>query len=419
MIYLYRFIWIILSPIVDIWFIWRLIAGKEDKGRLKERLGISSVARPHGPLVWFHGASVGETLSILPLIDKLLAENESLNILVTSGTVTSAKLMKEKLPQRAIHQYVPLDFYSTVMSFMEFWRPDLSVFVESEFWPELLHQSPNKVLINARMSDRSYRRYSRYKWFIQELLKGFKLCLTQSPQDETRFKALGIQNVEMGGNLKFDIPDPEVDKNDLAPFMKELAKRPLLVVASTHDPEESWLAALHLKLKEDLPDLLTIVAPRHPNRGDDVSKLLSGLGETAQRSKGEMFTKDTDFYVADTIGEMALWYTLAAQNGVVFMGGSLIPHGGQNPLEALKVNAPVICGPHMHNFRNMMEHLLENGAIGQAGDIGTLCTMIHTILTNKKHRATALKPVKEAIAELSGSTDYTATKLHQLLGGVR
>lgn len=415
MIYFYRFIWVIFSPIVDIWFISRLFSKKEDKSRLKERLGIASIRRPRGKLIWFHGSSVGETLSILPLINNLLEQDEKLNILVTSGTVTSAKLMADKLPSRAFHQYVPLDFYTTVNTFIEHWKPDLSVFVESEFWPELLHQAPNKVLINARISDRSFRRYSKQKWFIQTLLKGFKLCLAQSNQDANRLYSLGIKNIEMSGNLKFDIKEPEVDQKVLDELVNSVNGRTILVAASTHDPEELWVAALHLKLKLKIPNLLTIVAPRHPNRGNKIAEQLTEFGQISQRSKNEHIVNDTEFYIADTIGEMALWYNMAKNNGIVFIGGSLIPHGGQNPLEALKIGIPVVCGPHMHNFKDMMDHLLENGAITQITDIDNLYYNLEDILTNKAKRNKLIKPIGFALDSLAGATDYTADKIISLL----
>jgi 3-deoxy-D-manno-octulosonic-acid transferase len=403
---------------VDIWFISRLFSKKEDKSRLKERLGISSIIRPRGKLIWFHGSSVGETLSILPLINKLLEQDEKLNILVTSGTITSAKLMAEKLPPRAFHQYIPLDFYTIVSTFMEHWKPDLSIFVESEFWPELLHQAPNKVLINARISDRSFKRYGKHKWFIQTLLKGFKLCLAQSTQDEQRLKDLGIKNVKMSGNLKFDVETPKID----AKKIKELSAindKTILVASSTHDPEETWLAAVHLKLKEKIPNLLTIIVPRHPARGNKLTEQLAEFGNIKQRSKNEQPKEDTDFYIADTIGEMTLWYTLAKNNGVVFMGKSLIPHGGQNPLEALKLNVPVICGPYMTNFKDMMDNLLKDKAIHQVEDIEALTQGLEEILTNKTKRNKLIKPIGCAMEKLAGATDYTADKIINLLGGFK
>jgi 3-deoxy-D-manno-octulosonic-acid transferase len=415
MIYVYRFLWVLMSPIVDIWFIYRLFNSKEDKSRLKERIGLPSLPRPNGKLIWFHASSVGETLSILPLIHALLEEDEKLHILVTSGTVTSAKLMRKKLPERAFHQYVPLDFYTTVMAFMEHWKPDVSVFVESEFWPELLHQAPNKILINARMSDRSFARYSRHKWFIQKLLSGFKACLAQSNQDAVRLESLGIQKVEVSGNLKFDLPEPHIDEAEMKKLTTKVGNRKVLVVSSTHEPEEVWLGAIHLKLKEKIPSLLTIVAPRHPHRGAKVAEQLGELGKVSLRSQKEHIDKDTDFYIADTIGEMPLWYSLAQQNGVAFIGGSLIPHGGQSPLEALKLNVPVVCGPYMMNFREMMTHLLEAGAIVQVEDIESLASTLYKILSQKTHRNKIIKPIGLTLSDLSGATDYVADRIINLL----
>ncbi len=415
MIYFYRFIWFILSPIIIFWFAWRLIKGKEDKARFKERLGFSSIKRPKGKLIWFHGSSVGETLSILPLINELLTRDKKLNILVTSGTKTSAKLMSEKLPLRAFHQYLPLDYYFAVKKFINYWQADLSIFVESEFWPELIYQASNKILINARMSDRSFNKYAKHKWFINQLLSGFKLCLAQSKQDAERLKKLAIKNVEMSGNLKFDAVPSNIDKNELDNLLSILKNRPILVCASTHNKEEEMLAKVHTKLKQNIPDLLTIIVPRHPHRGENIYQQIKNIAETKLRSKGENITNTTNFYIADTIGEMSLWYSLAQKNGVVFMGGSLIPHGGQNPLEALKANCPVVCGANMQNFKNMLDDLLTDNAITQITNIEELETTIQNILSDKTKRDSLIKPIGCALEKLTGATKYTADKIEGLL----
>ena len=201
MIWLYRFLWVVLSPVVDVWVIKRLFSGKEDRRRFKERLGVASIPRPPGRLIWFHGASVGETLSILPLVDRLLTADKNLHILVTSGTRTSAELMERKLPVGAFHQYVPLDFWPAVNSFLDYWRPDISVFVESEFWPELVLKAPNPILLNARITEKSFHKYKRMQSLFGPLMARFKTALAQTEQDALRLKELGVHTMQ-----EFDVP---------------------------------------------------------------------------------------------------------------------------------------------------------------------------------------------------------------------
>jgi 3-deoxy-D-manno-octulosonic-acid transferase len=406
MIALYRTMTVLLSPLIDLTFFIRLLRGKEDWPRVKERLGKASLPRPSGRLVWFHGASVGELQSLLPLVTTLLDGDKTLHVLVTTGTRTSAALAAKRLPSRAIHQYVPLDYYPSVRMFFEHWRPDLSVFTESEFWPELLWQAPYPLLLNARMSDRSYRRYKLARWWIKPLLARFITCLAQTDEDTRRLRDLGAPNVHTNGNLKYDAAPLPADAVLLAQAHKAMDGRPVLVGASTHPGEDEVLAAVHQALAERVPGLLTLIAPRHPHRGVQIVEVLKKRGLVVRRrALQELPDPKTDIYVADTIGEMGLWYRLATS---VVMGGSFVPHGGQNPLECLKLGKHPVCGPHMENFRDMTALLTREGALTQVADVTTLADVLLPLLTDPAHRQQAEQAGGGVLKTLEGASGRAA-----------
>src|SRR4051794_32648453 len=312
----------------------RLKQGKEDPERIGERRGMSQGIRPHGPLVWIHGASVGEVLAAAALIEKLRALN--IRVLLTSGTVTSASIVAKRFPSDIIHQYVPYDSPRYVGRFLDHWRPSLALFIESDLWPNLILSSAARrlpmVLVNGRMSPRSFPRWRRLAGTISALLGSFDVCLAQSELDAERFVALGSRNVITTGNLKLDVPAPPADAAKLERLMSVTRGRPIIVAASTHPGEEDLLAATHRALARYFPSLLSVVVPRHPDRGEAIARTIGTTGlRVGLRSRGELPTAAIDIYVANTMGELGLFYRLAP---IVFMGGSLVPHGGQNPIEA-------------------------------------------------------------------------------------
>src|SRR5580704_9532424 len=344
----------------------RLKQGKEDPARIGERRGMSRDVRPHGPLVWIHGASVGEVLAAAALIEKLRALN--IRILLTSGTVTSAAIVAKRFPADIIHQYVPYDSPRYVARFLDHWRPSLALFVESDLWPNLILSSAARrlpmVLINGRMSQRSFPRWRRVMGTISALLGRFDICLAQSRVDAERFTALGSRNVITTGNLKLDVPAPPADPARLERLMAVTRGRPIVVAASTHPGEEDILLDAHRTLAGFFPSLLTVIVPRHPDRGEVIARTIGATGlHVALRSREELPTATTDIYVADTMGELGLFYRLAP---IVFMGGSLVEHGGQNPIEAIKLGASVIHGPHVFNFTDVYEALDSAGGAKQA-----------------------------------------------------
>ena len=340
--------------------------GKEEPQRRNERLGRPSVPRPAGRLAWFHAASVGETTAILPLISQLAELRPGLSFLLTTGTVTSAHLAEQRMGPRTIHQYAPLDAPEYVSGFLDHWRPDLAVLTESEIWPNLILESSRRrvplVLINARMTKRSFRRWRRNLGVAHPLFSRFQLVLAQNEGLARRFTALGAPSAIAAGNLKIDAPPPPVDAVELERLRPALGGRSLLIAASTHDGEDPIIADAHRALAQSVPNLCTIIAPRHPERGGAIAEMLEGRGfKVARRSLGALPEPESDAYIADTIGELGMLYKLGP---VAFIGGSLVDRGGQNPIEAVRQGAAVLVGPHWQNFGDTYSALINNrGAI--------------------------------------------------------
>ncbi len=379
---LYRGLTMLLGPLL-VWHLRRRLArGKEDPARFGERLGVAGRPRPAGKLVWVHGASVGEMVSVLPLIERLLQRDPYLHVLVTSGTVTSARIMADRLPARALHQYIPVDRPAGVTTFLDHWRPDLAIWVESELWPNLIHQARARgmamALVNARMSERSFRRWRRLPLLIKPLLQSFQFCIAQSAPDAGRLATLGAHNVTFHGNLKAASPPLPTDPRDLHTLKTAIARRPRWLAASTHPGEEVMVAAAHGQLSEHFPDLLTLLVPRHAERGDAIAAELTDMGFTvAQRSRGQVIGADTQIYLGDSMGEMGLYYRLA---GIVFVGGSLVEHGGQNPLEAARLDSALLFGPHMFNFTEQVAAMTRTGGAHLVTDGETLGDQVAALL---------------------------------------
>ena len=393
----------------------RLKLGKEDPERVSERRGMSADIRPSGPLVWIHGASVGEVLAAAALIEKLRALN--LRILVTSGTVTSAAIVAKRFPPDVIHQYVPYDSPRYVARFLDHWRPSLALFIESDLWPNLILSSAARrlpmVLINGRMSHRSFPRWRRVSGTISALLGRFDICLAQSQVDAERFSALGSRNVLTTGNLKLDVPAPPADPAKLEKLMAVTRGRPIVLAASTHPGEEELLADAHRTLAGYFPQLLTVIVPRHPDRGELVARTIGATGlNVALRSREELPTAVTDIYVADTMGELGLFYRLAP---IVFMGGSLVEHGGQNPIEAVKLGASIVHGPHVFNFTDVYEALDAAGGARRADSPDALMKQLGRLLSDPKAREASLVAAEHVVEQLGGALERTLSALEPYL----
>lgn len=369
---IYKTLMTLAFPILKVTYIKkRQKAKKEHPTRFNERLGNYKVPRPQGKLYWMHGASVGESVSMLPLIDKLLKEDPDLSILVTTGTLTSAEIMAKRLPKRAFHQFIPFDVPAFAQKLIKHFKPDAVLWFESELWPSLLSEIKKAkiplVLVNGRISDKSFETWKKFKFVSKELLGYFSLCLGQSEQDKNRLILLGAPKADCVGNLKFAGMPLPVDENKMNVLKEQIGDRPVFLLSSTHNDEEERFALYLPWLKDNVNRVLTIVAPRHPNRGDDIVRMYRSRNfNVAQRSREEDITPETDIYVADTIGEMGLWYALSA---ISFIGGSLIPHGGQNFMEAARDKNAVLVGPNMQNFVEMMNRARFYDAVYQVGSV--------------------------------------------------
>jgi 3-deoxy-D-manno-octulosonic-acid transferase len=407
------------TPLAPLLLSRRLKRGKEDPRRIAERRGEAAVERPAGPLIWTHGASVGEMLAVTPLVESLRARG--FNVLVTSGTVTSARLAEARLPAGAIHQFVPLDAPRFIARFLDHWRPNLALFAESDLWPNLIvacaHRAVPLILINGRLSQRSYARWRRLPRTIATLLARFDLCLAQSQGDAERYADLGAPRVSMTGNLKLDVPALSVDGQKLAAVQAAIGSRPIIVAASTHAGEESLIIEAHRRLRASFRGLITIIAPRHPERGPGIVDIASVAGlPAAMRSRGHLPDRATEIYVVDTIGELGLVYRLSP---IVFMGGSLVRHGGQNPIEAAKLGAAILHGPHVSNFTEIYSALDGVHGAEEINDVNKLTVRFGAFLTDAKTRGAVSKAARETVELLGGALDRTLAALEPYLMQLR
>ena len=410
----YRFATTALAPVARLVLLARARTGKEDMARLSERFGRASSARPPGELVWIHGASIGECISALPLIDKLL-EFFGRSVLVTSGTVTSAKLMQQRLPERALHQYVPIDGPSAVAKFLDHWRPDAALFVDSELWPNLLlsarKQGVRLALINARMSARAFAGWRRAPRTARRILGCFETCLAQDEASAVRLASLGASDVRVCGNLKADARPEPPDPATLAALEHAIAGRPILLAASTHPGEDETILPAHDALRERYPALLTIIAPRHPARGTEIA-MLCGSRAALRRSDGCLPQAETAVYVADTIGELPLLYRLAT---FAFIGGSLVRHGGQNPLEAARLGRAVMAGPHTENFSDVYEAILAAQGAGRVRSCADIVANADRWLADSGEAQAAGAAAASAAAALGGALEKTRIVIEAML----
>ncbi|TVR06714.1 MAG: 3-deoxy-D-manno-octulosonic acid transferase [Salinarimonadaceae bacterium] len=419
LLHLYRYAMAALEPVAAGVLLMRRRKGKEDPRRMSERRGVPGEDRPEGHLAWLHGASIGETMSILPLIERLA--RRGVTVLVTSGTVTSAEIIAQRLPPGAIHQFVPVDVPRFMSRFLDYWRPDIALFAESEIWPNAILALEKRdvplILINGRLSERSYRRWSKVPGVVEALLSRFSLCLAQSAGDAERLQRLGAPRVGVAGNLKFDSPPPPADPRLVAALQGMVAGRPVWVAASTHPGEEEMVVAIHRALARRYANLLTIVAPRHPRRGEVIAEIAQDSAlRTARRSLGEQPSREIDFYVADTVGELGLFYRLAP---LVFVGGSLVPRGGQNPIEPAKLGAAILHGPHVQNFSEVYAALDRAGGALPVADAKTLAAVLEDLISDTALTREMARAGHDAVSELGGALDRTLRAVEPFVLGAK
>jgi len=415
----YRLLSAAAAPLAPKLLAHRLKLGREHPVRLTERYGESEVPRPAGPLVWIHGASVGELLAVIPLIERIRGKDFA--VLCTSGTVTSASVAQQRLPKAVIHQFVPLDVPRFVQRFFDHWRPDLALFVESDLWPNMIITAKERgiplILLNGRVSEASFNRWRFVPGTIAALLRRFDLCLAQSAGHAARLRDLGAPRITTTGNLKLDVPEPPADPAELAALRAAIGGRVTIAAASTHAGEETALIEAHRRLRNTFPRLLTIIAPRHADRGPGIVEIANAAGlATVLRSRGHMPTADDDIYIVDTMGELGLVYRLAP---IVFVGGSLASHGGQNPIEPIKLGAAILHGPHVWNFSEIYAALDAAHGADAVADVGKLAVRLGALLKDSNERAALVAAAHETLKSLGGALERTLAALDPYLVDIR
>lgn len=364
--------------------------GKEDADRLPERWGIASQPRPEGALIWIHGASVGESLSALGLIEALQKTFPSVILLMTTGTRTSAAILKVRLPADVIHQMLPCDIPKSIQSFLDFWKPSLALFIESDLWPNVLYQTQQRdiptLLLNGRISDKSFKRLKWVRPLFSPLIQKFKLCLVSSPLQAERLASLGAR-MQLTGNLKFTTPPLTCDEEELNRLKKAFGQRPLWLAASTHPGEEALILKAHQRLRQRFPKLLLILAPRHPHRvleiqglGEKMSLRLS-IYSDEQEKKGSLSTAHG--LLVDTLGDLGLFYRLSP---LVFMGGSFVSVGGHNLIEPAQLGCAVLHGPLMEKNQDVADAFAQAGAAYIVGGEEELAEKVALLLKEPHKR---------------------------------
>lgn len=407
----YRWAGAAVFPLIGGYIVWRAGKGKEDRVRRHERYGKAGKPRPEGPLIWMHAASVGETAAVIGLIEHLLGYG--INIVLTTGTVTSAKVAEERLGGNVIHQYVPLDLKPAVSRFLNHWKPDLAIMAESEIWPmtilELGARRVPQVLVNGRLSDRSFARWQKRPYLAEALFENLAHVVAQSEVDGERFRTLGARPVTVSGNLKVDTHVPPVDPEALALLEGQIGERETWAAVSTHEGEETVAADVHEKLKPRHSDILTIIVPRHPERADGLEEEFRARGlKVARRSRNDAVSADVDILLGDTIGEMGLYLRLTE---IAFVGRSLTGEGGQNPIEPARLGTAVLSGCNVQNFRDAYRRLIDAGGARLVRDGEMLAGGVNFLLNNYSARRTMIKAGRAAVDDMSGALNRTLQAL--------
>lgn len=406
----YRLAGMAAYPFARPYLSYRAAKGKEDKQRRLERFGYSSADRPRGPLVWFHAASVGETLALVPLIREI--RKRDIHVLLTTGTVTSADISRTRLGDDVIHQYVPLDIKICINRFLNYWTPDAAITAESEIWPvtmmELERRHIPQIRVNARISDRSFDRWRNHSDLAEALFSKLALVVVQSDVDAERFRDLGSWPVVTSGNLKGDTDPPPCDQAVLDVYRRQIGNRKTWAAISTFDGEEKAAATVHAAIKSR-DGQLTIIVPRHPERGDEIEAMLKGVNlNVARRSRNDVISPDTDIFLGDSIGEMGLYLRLTE---LAFVGRSLTAEGGQNPLEPAMLGCAVLSGAHVQNFREAYQKLLRSGGGRIIRDVEMLAKAVHYLLANDNERYKMIDAGGKVIQDLRGALSLTLKAL--------
>nr|WP_306141007.1 3-deoxy-D-manno-octulosonic acid transferase [Roseibium sp. MMSF_3412] len=403
------------SPLFHVLFALRSRSSKEIPARKAERFGTSGRSRPGGTLIWMHAASVGETMSILPLIEVLTGEGH--NVLLTTVTVTASELADKRLPDGAFHQFVPYDAPEPFRTFLDHWSPDLAMVVESEIWPCLFDEMKSReipfVLLNGRLSDGSRRNWSRIPETSRYIFGCLDAVFAQSRADADRFLSMGCKNVEVPGNLKFDAPEPVLDETALSVLKSQIGDRAIWLAALTHPGEDEIVFEAHDRLRQEYPDLLLVLVPRHPARAPEIAQAAGERGlNLAARSSADPVDPGTDVFLGDTLGEMGLFYRLAP---VTFLGGSFVDVGGHNPVEAALAGSALITGPKVANARGVYKDFWNRGAAIRVGDPADLAAEVGALLKDAARVRAQTETARSLVEEGRGALAKTQALLKDVL----
>lgn len=383
------------TPLVSAYLQWRSFKGREDKARLPERNGFTKISRPHKPLLWIHAVSVGESMVSLAIAQAILKQYPQVHILLTTTTASSAKIVEKRLPKNTIHQFCPVDTPQAVNRFLGHWKPDLAIWVESEFWPNLIHSTQSRgiptILLNGRISSKSFSNWKKLKSVIAPLLSRFELCAVQSEEQATFFQALGANNISVMGNAKIIMTPLKVDTKKYKTFKITAGERPLWLIASSHPGEEDLAFEVHKILKKDYPDLLTIVVPRHIERATVLQQLALKEGLSVALQTETTSFAGIEVYIGNTLGELSTFYALSP---IVLMGATFVPKGGHNPIEAAQLGAFVLHGPHTFNNPHLYETLSSLGLSQEIQDRDHLVQTLRLWLKKKKENYGESPPLK-------------------------
>ena len=396
------------GPLFGLFLLVRVFKGKEDRHRVSERFGVSGTTRPDGPLIWFHAASVGESLALITVIKQLLSLNPDLHVLVTTNTLTSAKILAQTLPERAFHQFQPIDTRSSTRRFLRKWRPDIAVWTESELWPRLMTETAgmgiSMYLINARVSDRTKVKWRNWQTVVARLLNMFHRIAVQDTGTHALMAEIGVTEgrAVLTGSTKDGADTLDFDREELSRFQSIFSDRPVWLAASTHIGEDAVILKAQKTLSAGLAiKPVLIIAPRHPDRGESIRDLAHSAGfNTARRTIEKYPSSETDVFVADTMAELGLWYRLAK---VSFVGGSLEKIGGHNPYEPIALGSAVLTGPHVFNFADIYQRLGSTGGCITVNDHTQIAQAVQNLLATHQGADMAMRATQTIQAEQSAT----------------
>ena len=396
--FIYSIINILITPFLLVNLAYRCSVSKEDYARVKERFGLATANRPYGKLVWIHAASVGESMSVSNLVEKLHAEG--CNILFTTYTRASADVVKKKYHNKLIHQYLPVENFFAINLFLNFWKPSIAVFVESEFWPIITYSASKRsklISLSTKVSDRSFYRWKKVKPFISDVLNKFEIFYPQNNQAKERLSYMGVRNIGFVGNVKYSSKALSVNKKNRNELETQLDGRPAILAFSTHEGEEVELLQVYKNLLSHKKNLLLVIAPRHLKRSSEIKSLIVSENlNFAERSKNVKISKDTNIYLADTMGELGTFFDIIKIN---IIGGSINKDiGGHNPIEPAMLKSMCLMGPQNHGFKEITEDFVANNAMVRFQDNKSLEIEVLKLLNDtelvKKYSLNAYDLVK-------------------------